>query len=286
MTMKRESHDPIRPEDLVAHAEGRLPAGSALRARIEEHLRHDPEAAARVAAYRRQDTLLHEAFDHHLQQPLPPSVHERLERSEEARPRWALAATLVIGIAAGWSVAQVEFPPGGGNTAPDTRAEPVAGSGVDSEAGMQSSAQAVLRPEGAPDLSAIGLTSTGQTALEDPAAGLRRFEYRNADGRILQLLVTQDPLIDPASVYTLQSGDFSLAYWHRGDRTYLLTGAIDSDRLQALAHETMVTLAPDEPAVNGGAVDSGVVAGNQEAGEGESPSVDEAESPTPVIDQM
>lgn len=286
MTMTDEPNHPIRLEDLVAHAEGRLPAGSALRARVEEHLHQHPEDAARVEAWRRQDELLREAYGGIVQQPLPSRLQERLQQPERPQPRLALAASLVIGLVAGWLVAQIEYAPegadGGGSLAEQT-AERLTGTNETVDAGE------ILLPGGAPDLSPIGLTATGNTALEDPSAGLRRYEYRDADGRTLQLLVTRDPMIDPASVYTLQNGDFTLAYWHQDDNTYLLSGAIEPEHLQALAHKTMATLEPGSPQTgdNDESADSGVMAGNRnENAAGENPAVEDVADPVPVVDQM
>lgn len=297
--MTDETHDSIRLEDLAAHAEGRLPAGSALRARVEEHLRRHPEDAARVEAYRRQDELLHEAFDDVARQPLPARLQERLRQPPQPwpRPRLALAASLVVGIAIGWLVAQIEYGPeggdGGGSLAEQT-AESLTGTGtqVDPAVTKVKDGGAMLLPDGAPDLSGIGLSATGNVALEDPAAGLRRYEYRDGAGNMLQLLVTRDARIDPASVYTLQNGEFTLAYWHQGDRTYLLSGAIEPDRLQALAHETMATLESGQPAASPAVdetSDTGVVAGNRNEvgnGEGAGATVEDPVEPMPVIDQM
>lgn len=294
--MTDETNDPIRLEDLVAHAEGRLPAGSALRARVEEHLRHHPEDAARVEAYRRQDELLHEAFDDVARQPLPSRLEKCLRQTLPARPRLALAASLVVGVAIGWLVAQIEYGPEDGNHG-GSLAEQTAGSlagtetNIDAAATQVSDSGEVLLSEGAPNLSGIGLTATGNVALEDPATGLRRYEYRDGTGNVLQLLVTRDAVIDPGGVYTLQNGDFTLAYWKQGDRTYLLSGAIERDRLQALAHDTMATLEPGQPTdspASGESAETGVVAGNdqKEVDNGEGAAVEGQAEPVPVIDQM
>lgn len=291
MTMTDEPDNPIRLEDLIAHAEGRLPAGSALRARVEEHLHHHSGDAARVEAWRRQDELLREAYGDIARQPLPSRLQESLQQPERSHPRFALAASLMIGIAVGWLVAQIEYSPEGGDTdasLAEQTAEKLTGANEHIDTGTIAAGNAgeTLLPEGAPDLSSIGLTATGNVSLDDPSAGLRRYEYRDASGRTLQLLVTRDSRVDPASVYTLRNGDFTLAYWHQGDSTYLLSGAIEPERLQTLAHETMATLEP-QAADKDGASGSGVVAGNRnDSGNGENAVVEDAVEPVPVVDQM
>lgn len=295
MTMTEDHDNPIRPEDLVAHAEGRLPVGSILRERVEEYLRCHPAEAERAAAYRRQDALLHEAFDGILDQSLPARLQDSLRQSRRReRPNLAMAASLVVGIALGLLVAQ--FDPlslhegiDGPNAEP--RADSTIGTGTAEETDTATASvdANMFLAQNAPDLSAAGLTATGNIALENPATGLRRYEYRDTNGNQLQLLVSRESKVDPASVYTLRNGKFALAYWRQGDRTYLLTGTTDPDHLQSLAHESMATLQPDaSPAGDDTSSGSGVVAGSQgENGTiGNGTTVEEPKEPAPVSDQM
>ncbi|WP_354683402.1 anti-sigma factor [Cupriavidus necator] len=106
----------IHEADLHAYADGQL--SGARRAAVEAYLAQHPEAAAQVAAWRRQADALHGALDPVLNEPvplaaLPPALHGDRRRGESARrhrPRWpmALAATcasvalLAVGGAVGW----------------------------------------------------------------------------------------------------------------------------------------------------------------------------------------
>ncbi|MDQ0141510.1 anti-sigma factor family protein [Cupriavidus necator] len=104
----------IQEADLHAYADGQLAA--ARRAAVEAYLAQNPNAAAQVAAWRRQADALHGALDPVLNEPvpiaaLPPGLHGD-GRRESARPgpRWTLAlaatcasvALLAAGGTLGW----------------------------------------------------------------------------------------------------------------------------------------------------------------------------------------
>jgi anti-sigma factor RsiW len=104
----------IHEADLHAYADGQLAGAS--RAAVEAYLAQHPDAAAQVAAWRRQADALHGALDPVLNEPvplaaLPAGLHGDGRRdAARPRPRWAmaLAATctsvmlLTAGGALGW----------------------------------------------------------------------------------------------------------------------------------------------------------------------------------------
>ncbi|WP_316151731.1 anti-sigma factor [Cupriavidus sp. BIC8F] len=105
----------IHEADLHAYADGQL--SGARRAAVEAYLAQHPDAAAQVAAWRRQADALHGGLDPILNEPvplaaLPPGLHGdgRRETARPRRPRWtmALAATcasvalLSVGGVLGW----------------------------------------------------------------------------------------------------------------------------------------------------------------------------------------
>lgn len=284
--------DPIRLADLVAYAEGRLPPGSALRARVEEHLRRHADDAARVEAYQEQDRLLREVYAGVTRQPLPARLQTDLTAPEHSPRRLALAASLAAGIAIGWLVAQVELAPYA-TDADDAVAERAASDLTDAATAESRSAVNTSVAAGLPDLSPIGLTPTGELGLEDPAAGLRHYEYVDPAGRVVNLLVTREPMIDAASVYTLQTGENSVAYWRRGDTTFLLSGPVRPERIQEMAHAAMAHLDSAEVrrGSDGESPRDGVVAGSRNAGGADGDAgaravEDDPANPTPVVDRM
>jgi anti-sigma factor RsiW len=101
-----EENSKITTEELHALADGRL--DPARRAEVASYVESDAEAAAQVAAYRRQNAALHAAFDPALDEPLDELIPGALARPGAARrgPAWrslaAGLAGLMIGGVAGW----------------------------------------------------------------------------------------------------------------------------------------------------------------------------------------
>lgn len=98
--------EPTNNEDwsLHAYADGEI-AGQESRA-LDERLANDPEARAKVEAWRRQKALLKEAFDPVLDETVPAQIKAALRqrRSFSLSPTAIAAALalLVLGGAAGW----------------------------------------------------------------------------------------------------------------------------------------------------------------------------------------
>lgn len=235
----------VRTEDLAAYAEGRLPAGSALRARVERHLRGHPEDARRVHQYRRQDAMIRDAFDTITEEPLPDHLLTALSRPP--RPRWrpvaAIAAALVIGIGVGWTAARL-VPESGGQPALYGFVERV-GERIDRapDRPIQSddTVKAIASGNG-PNLDAAGLELIGGAKRPDIEAGVVRFDYRDTAGNRIHLFVAPD--IAPASptIHTRTVNGRVLAYWHLGDSTWVLGGEVGRDRLIGLARRIRETV--------------------------------------------
>lgn len=235
MTMHDQPDKPVRDEDLVAYAEGRLPAGSGLRARVEAHLHRQPADAARVQSYQRQDALIREAFGDIAREPIPDRLVPGSVPDDGGRP-WAalgMAAMLVVGIALGWLGARV--------TATDVQqpavqgfAEHVADRLTTSTGAGATEATAPADGDDAPDLSAAGLRALGHGGAADDR-GTRRFDYRDADGNTIHLFVSPDIASTTPSVRTLEAGDYTLAYWHQDDATYVVGGHVPGNRLVGIA---------------------------------------------------
>ena len=89
---------------LHAYADGEI-AGQECRA-LDERLATDPEARAKVEAWRRQKAWLKEAFDPVLEEPVPPQIKAALrQRRKFTFSPSAIAAALallLLGGAAGW----------------------------------------------------------------------------------------------------------------------------------------------------------------------------------------
>lgn len=237
--MHDHPQQPVRTEELVAYAEGRLPVGSGLRTRVEEHLRRHPADAARVQAYRRQDELIREAFDDVAGQPIPERLAPGGAGDHRKRPWGALgmAATLVVGIALGWLGARV-MPTGAPQPAMQGFAERVAERLTNATDTATAEGMGTAEAGGVPDLAAAGLRPVGRGGAGD--MGARRFDYRDADGNTIHLFVSRDIAAATPSVRTLEAG--TLAYWHDGGVTYVLGGQVSGNRLVAMARQVREAL--------------------------------------------
>lgn len=231
---------PVRTEDLVAYAEGRLPAGSRLRARVEAHLHRYPADTARVQAYQHQDALIREAFGDVARQPIPGRLMPGPTDDDARRRPWpalGMAAALVVGIAMGWLGART-LPPAVQQPAMQGFAEHVADR-LTTSADIGATGAPVPADAGpVPDLAAAGLQPLGRGGAGD--MGARRFDYRDADGNTFHLFVSRDIAVATPSVRTLEAGN--LAYWHEGGVTYVLGGQVAGDRLVTTARRVREAL--------------------------------------------
>lgn len=243
MTMGDDTEHGIDTDELVAFAEGRLPAGSRAHARVEAHLHRYPEDAARVEAYRQQDALIREAYGDVAHQPLP----ERLLPGEggaraRAWPAVGMAAALVVGIASGWLAARMTADPLS-HPAMHAFAERVAGRLTSPDAGMTRASDTAARATGeAPDLAAAGLQRVGSGRAADMQADVRRFEYRDPSGTPIHLFVSRDIARTTPAVRVVSSGGYAVAYWHRARTTYALAGMVSPGSLKEMAREVVGAL--------------------------------------------
>ncbi len=99
------SPPPVRDEDLHALVDGEIAGGRCVE--VEAAAAADPAAASRLAFYRRLNRDLHRLYDPVLAEALPP-----LPRAPRGGLRAAslAAATLILGVIAGWSAREVWVP--------------------------------------------------------------------------------------------------------------------------------------------------------------------------------
>ncbi|RMD62030.1 MAG: anti-sigma factor [Alphaproteobacteria bacterium] len=245
-------HEPGRPvtrEELHAYADGTLAARR--RAEVTAYLESDPQAAARVAAYRRQNAALQEAFDPVLDEPVPARLLQAGRDRRAARWRAAVAACigLIVGAAAGWGLH-------------DTVVDRAAG--LEELASRTAVAYTVYAPEvrhpvevsaaeephltawlskrmgfsfRVPRLGDLGFRLIGgrlMTGGTQPAALLL---YEDDRGRRLAVYIRRDMPTGGRSElrYTRHFG-IGVMYWTDGDRGIGVSGDVEKDELVAAAH--------------------------------------------------
>lgn len=82
---------PISEADLQGYVDDRL--DSSRRAEVEAYLAAHPEEAARLAAYRRQNTQLQALLDPALNEPVPPHLRQSIRAPARGSP-WRVAAVV------------------------------------------------------------------------------------------------------------------------------------------------------------------------------------------------
>ncbi|MGZ5146698.1 MAG: anti-sigma factor family protein, partial [Burkholderiales bacterium] len=91
----------ITEADLHAHIDGELASGRD--AEVEAHLAATPDAADRLAAYRRNEDALRARFDPILEEPVPDRLRRRQNSGIARYVRYAMVAGwVVLGGIAGW----------------------------------------------------------------------------------------------------------------------------------------------------------------------------------------
>jgi anti-sigma factor RsiW len=191
----RKNRSPIGLEDLSGYLDGELDAGR--RAAVERDLADNPEAAARVVAYRRRDQTLRLA----LMELAPGHRDERLPTIRPAHPaggrwRWLIAATVflcvMLGAATWWqyaSQADSQALSRLAQVAVTAHLHSVAH--PDAEGDVASDRDPVSAPSSwrfgfplkAPDLSGFGYRLVGIRNVAGSGGPAAVFFYRDSDGR-------------------------------------------------------------------------------------------------------
>jgi len=237
--------------DLNAYVDGEL--DEAARADMETWLAADPQAAARVAAYRRQNRELHQLFDGVLDEAAPAHLVDlvRASPSPTGRPVWrqiaASLALLLVGAAAGWGLhGQQKAPFMEGRPGYVERAlgahlvyaaevlHP-----VEVEASQEKHLVAWLSkrlgaPLRAPQLGEVGFRLVGGRLLEEQGLPAAQFMYENDAGRRLTAYVRADQGQDTAFKFTGKDG-LSAFYWIDAPFAYALSGDIGRAELLKVA---------------------------------------------------
>src|SRR5215468_146262 len=227
---------PISDDDLHAAADGRLPPDQ--QAAVEAAVAGNPDAAARLAFYRRLNSGLHAGYDFMLSEPIP----ERLA----ARPRrrawgWgtllrvaAASALLTVGGGGGWTARELTY-----DESPQAQeltdlaatahlvyasqvTDPVEIPGSEKDRLLALLTKNLDRPVRAPDLSRIGYEFLGGRLLPAGHSAAGQFMYQNVTGNRVTLYFTPAAdRRDSAFRFYLVQG-VAVYYWHDDDLAYAL----------------------------------------------------------------
>lgn len=243
-----KSSEPVSKMDLHAFVDGQL--DDARQREVAAHLAENPEAAARVAAYRAQKAALKAAFDPILGEPLPRRLGLPTASRRMLHARWAAAAAvlLVAGSVLGWQTGGMQRPAVPPGTAvvhqavvahavftPQKR-HPVEVRS-DEEAHLVAWLSNVLgAPLKAPRLADAGYLLVGGRLLSATDGPAAQFMYEDKGGRRLTLYVVTDPTQrgKTAFRYAEEKG-VAVFYWIDGPLGYALAGKMTREELLKLA---------------------------------------------------
>lgn len=248
----------VTDEELHAYLDGQL--DTARRAEVEAYLTGHPDAAEKLAAYRRQNETLHALFDLALDEPVP----SRLRKPASARA-WigipvmryaAMVAWLVIGVGAGY----VLRGPALLSSTPIALAQQAVAAHVvyapevahPVEVDAKQEAHLVqwlskrldgdVRP---PHLAELGYELVGGRLLPAGDGPAAQFMYQDARGQRLTLYVQRNAKGRGETAFRFaKQGSVSVFYWVDGPFGYALSGEQGKNDLLQIAHSVYRQLNP------------------------------------------
>lgn len=239
---------PISEQDLHAYIDGELDAPRA--AEVEAFLAENPAEAERVRHFRQQTAALRRLFDPIIEEPVAP----RFEQFSSLRQRdWraigrygAVAATLLLAVALGWTLRGLTTPPGMSRSlaqqamiahavyAPEVL-HPVE-VGANEEAHLSRWLSKRLGVEvRAPDLKAAGFELVGGRLLPNAPKPAAQFMYQNAAGARLTLFITPQQQGGETAFRYREEAGLGAFYWIDRDTGYALSGEADRATLLRIA---------------------------------------------------
>ena len=233
--------------ELHAYLDGEL--SQARRADVEAYLGSTPEAAERLAAYRRQDEILRARFDPVLDEPVPYRLERRQSRAAHLVRYAAAAVWLVLGGIVGWQLhaaknhQQPPDAPGWAHRAavahavysPEVR-HPVE-VGADQEAHLVAWLSKRLGAQlRIPQLNGVGYSLVGGRLLPGERAPVAQFMYQNGQGQRLTLYVRTNAERSRETAFRFaQDGSVGVFYWIDRGLGLALSGEISKEDLLRVA---------------------------------------------------
>ena len=249
---------PISEAELQAYVDGQLPAARAIE--VARHLEQHGEDAERAAAYRRQNEMLHQAFDHLLEEPVPPQLRPPERRSWGFLKHYAVAAGLMMASGlAGWHLHGYVAAPAPGQIVYLPRVAAVAHAvyspevrhpvevGADQEAHLVRWLSKRLGSNlKIPHLAEQGYALVGGRLLPGDRGPAAQFMYQDAKGlrMTLYVRVSNESRAQTTAFRFAQENNVGVFYWLDGKLGYALSGETDRGELLRVAESVYRQLNP------------------------------------------
>lgn len=248
---------PVPEKDLHAYVDGQLDA--IRQAEVEVYLAANPAEAERIAAYRKQNEMLHALFDPVLAEGVPVDMQPSIKRRKSPPLlRYAAAALwMVVGGAVGWGLHATNSTL---SPYPQTLAQQAAIAHVvyvpevlhPVEVGADQEAHLVkwlskrlgtqVKP---PHLGKIGFDLVGGRLLPGTQGPAAQFMYQDAQGQRLTLYVSAAVSDNHETAFRYdKEGKLSVFYWVDGPMGYALSGELDKAVLLQIANVAYHELNP------------------------------------------
>ncbi len=254
MTLRIEN---IGDTELLAYVDGQLDTGDMMA--VEEYLRAHPEAAEKVAAWRRQTAAIRTLFDPVASEPVPAHLspgHLANHVRKAQRRNWRMAAAAVVvlalGAGAGWYVRGLETP--GPQTAGTLISAAVgahtlytAQTAHPVEVGAERAAHlagwlsaSLDRRLVVPDLTETGYTLLGGRLLPEDGSAAAQLMYTSASDR-LTLYLTPRTSQPGATEFATRDGTSAL-YWANDMITCTIVGDLPRSEMEEIASKVFAAL--------------------------------------------
>lgn len=251
------SEHPVSEMDLHAYVDGQLPADRA--AEVAQYLAQQDEDAQRVAAYRRQNEALKEAFDPVLTAPVPNRLHHPPGvGSGRTLQRYAIAAMLMmVSGLAGWhlhayvatertqtvylarvaAIAHAVY-------SPEVR-HPVEVGADQEEHLVRWLSKRLGTSLKIPHLAPQGYALVGGRLLPSERGPAAQFMYQDTNGQRLTLYVRVSEAAHGQTAFRFsQENGVGVFYWLDGRIGYALSGVTDRSELLRVAEAVYRQLNP------------------------------------------
>lgn len=240
-------------EDWALHAYADNEISGEQRDEIEQLLRGEPELARKVDAWRQQKSLLKQAYDGVLSEPLPPSLAATLRSGRAgfrvtASPWLAMAAAVllvVMGGLGGWFLRAGTGNLGGEDIAQEAlSAHQVYASEVRHPVEVEASDKAHLQawlskrigtPFTVPDLQAEGYTLLGGRLLAAGGHPAAQLMYENAGKQRITVFLTAQAREEETSVRVEEQGKLIACYWKDRKLAFAVAGEMAREPMMQLA---------------------------------------------------